>query len=101
MEAENGTYLISAHASPARGGATGANTLAYRDAQKFCAARALHAVVIAANERDVYQTSVAGQSGGAFGGDTSAAGNVNLRFRCAEGSQADKPPGDGPALRNE
>ena len=37
MDTGNGTYMISAHASPIRGGATGANNIAYEDAQKFCA----------------------------------------------------------------
>ena len=36
MEAEDGTYLISAHAAPVRGGAAGASGVAYNDAQKFC-----------------------------------------------------------------
>jgi hypothetical protein len=87
MDAGNGTYLISAHASAVRGGATGANSIAYEDAQKFCANKAygLHAIVITANERDVYQSSIGGswnQTGGSIGGGTFAAGNVNLRFRC-------------------
>jgi hypothetical protein len=48
MDAGNGTYLISAHASVVRGGATGANSIAYEDAQKFCAQKGagLHAIVI-------------------------------------------------------
>ena len=79
MDAGNGTYLISAHAAPIRGGATGANSVAYEDAQKFCAQKAsgLHAIVVDANERDVYQGAFSGSGGGVF-----AAGNVNLRFRC-------------------
>jgi hypothetical protein len=60
MEAEDGTYLISAHAAPIRGGTAGANAVAYEDAQKFCAAK-----------------------GQLAGGGTFAAGNVNIRFRCA------------------
>lgn len=87
MDAGDGTYLISAHASAVRGGATGANEIAYQDAQKFCAEKnaSLHAIVVADNERDVYQSSVGGswnQTGGSFGGGRFAAGNVNLRFRC-------------------
>ncbi len=87
MDAGNGTYLISAHASPLRGGATGANSVAYKDAQEFCARkiRGSHAIVITANERDVYQGGSAGswnQSGGSFGSSVLASGNANLRFRC-------------------
>ena len=85
MDAGNGTYLISAHVSAIRGGATGANSIAYQDAQEFCAKKGLHAIVIDQNERDVYQSSVGGswnRSGGSFGGGTFAAGNVDFRFRC-------------------
>ena len=87
MDGGNGTYLISAHASAIRGGATGANSVAYDDAQKFCAQKGpnLHAIVVDSRERDVYQSSVGGswnQNGGSFGGGTFAAGNVNFRFRC-------------------
>lgn len=87
MEAENGTYLISAHAAPIRGGATGANAVAYEDAQKFCAAKGKHAIVLTAQERDVYQGSSAASwnSGGGFAGaGIFAAGNANLRFRCGD-----------------
>jgi len=87
MDTGNDTYKISAHASAIRGGATGANSIAYEDAQKFCAQKGcgLHAIVVNSAERDVYQSSFGGsvsQSGGGFGGGTFAAGNVNLRFRC-------------------
>jgi hypothetical protein len=89
MDAGDGTYLISAHASAVRGGATGANTIAYDDAQKFCASKGdgQHAIIVNAQERDVYQSSAGGswnQSGGSFGGGTFAAGNVNFRFRCGQ-----------------
>ena len=85
MEAQDGTYLISAHAAAIRGGATGANGVAYNDAQKFCAAKGARAVVMTAQERDVYQSSAAtswNTSGGFASGGTFAAGNANLRFRC-------------------
>jgi hypothetical protein len=82
MEAEDGTYLISAHAAPVRGGAAGANSVAYADAQKFCAGQGKRAVVVAAQERDMYQSSW-GASNSFAGGGTFAAGNANLRFRCA------------------
>ena len=85
MEAEGGTYIISARAAPVRGGTAGANALAYEEAQKFCAARSGRAIVVDAKERDVYQ-SAAGASwnanGGSAGGGTFAAGNANLHFRC-------------------
>jgi nitrous oxide reductase accessory protein NosL len=85
MEAEGGTYIISARASPARGGTAGANAIAYEEAQKFCAGKGGRAVVIAASERDVYQSS-SGASWNAYGGGggagTFAAGNANLRFKC-------------------
>lgn len=85
MEAEDGTYLISARAAPARGGTAGANAVAYKDAQEFCAAKAQRAVVVTAQERDVYQSASSASwnaSGGFAGGGTFAAGNANLRFRC-------------------
>lgn len=85
MEAEGGTYIISARAAPIRGGTAGANAVAYEEAQKFCAAKGARAVVISAQERDVYQ-SATGASwnsyGGGAGGGTFAAGNANLHFRC-------------------
>jgi hypothetical protein len=86
MDGGNGTYLISAHASAIRGGATGANRIAYQDATEFCRSHFRnHAIVINASERDVYQSGVSGswnQNGGSFGGGSVAAGNVNFRFRC-------------------
>lgn len=85
MEAENGTYIISARAAPVRGGTVGANSLAYEEAQKFCVAKGGRAVVIDAKERDVYQSS-AGASWSAYGGSAAggkfAAGNATLRFTC-------------------
>lgn len=87
MDAGNGTYMISARASAVRGGEAGARQVAYKDAQSFCIARNAHAVVLDAQGRDVYQTSFGGSvgpSGGDFGGGTFAAGNVDLRFRCAQ-----------------
>lgn len=85
MEAEDGTYLISARAAPARGGTAGANAVAYDEAQKFCAGGGKRAVVVTAQERDVYQSSAGASwntSGGFAGGGTFAAGSANLRFRC-------------------
>jgi hypothetical protein len=88
MDAGDGVYMISARAAPARGGTTGAHTVAYGDAQKFCAQKGdgLHPVLVNTQERDIYQSSIGGgfnQYGGGFGGSTMAAGTVNMRFRCA------------------
>jgi hypothetical protein len=85
MEAEDGTYLISARAAPIRGGTAGANAAAYSDAQRFCAGEGKRAVVVTAQERDVYQSAATASwnaSGGFAGGGTFAAGNATLRFRC-------------------
>jgi len=85
MPNDDGTYTISAAAAPARGGATGATTLAFKEAQKFCATQGKRAQSIKAEDRDVYQGAVGGgwnRSGGNFGGGTFAAGNATLRFRC-------------------
>jgi hypothetical protein len=89
MDAGDSTYLISARASPARGGATGAQTVAYTDVQKFCAQKGdgLHPIVVTTQEREIYQSSEGGgfnQYGGGFGGSTMAAGAVNFRFRCGQ-----------------
>jgi hypothetical protein len=85
MEADGGTYIISARAAPARGGAAGANAIAYKDAQKFCATKSGRAVLVDSNERDVYQ-SAAGASWNAYGGSaaggTFAAGSAIIRFKC-------------------
>ncbi len=83
MDTGNGTYMISAHAAPIRGGAAGANQVAYKDANAYCAQRGGHAVVLTADARDVYQGSFGG-SGGSFGGGVFAAGNTDLHFRCAQ-----------------
>ncbi len=84
--ADDGTYLISAQAAPIRGGAAAAGAAARDDAQKFCAAKGLHALIISTQERDMYQPQTAislGPSGGFASGGTSAAGNATLRFRCS------------------
>jgi hypothetical protein len=86
MEAEGGTYLISARAAPVRGGAAGANQVAYEDAQKFCAGKGMRAIVLTDQERDVYQGSTGSAwnaSGGFSSGAMAAAGNANLHFKCA------------------
>lgn len=87
MDTGNGTYMISARAAPVRGGAAGANEVAYKDANKFCAQKGpgMHAIVLDANSRDVYQGSMGGswnRNGGSFGGGVFAAGNADLHFRC-------------------
>lgn len=81
MESTDGTYLISARAGAARGGAAGANAVAYEEAQKFCTAKAKRAVVVGQADRDVYQSASAASQYGAAGG-SAAAGVTNLRFRC-------------------
>lgn len=81
MDTGNGTYMISAHAAPVRGGAAGANQVAYKDASAFCTRQGAHAVVLTAAARDVYQGSF-GASGGFAGGGVFAAGNTDLHFRC-------------------
>jgi len=82
MDTGSGTYMISAYAAPARGGAAGANRVAYEDASAFCAQQGAHAVVLTANARDVYQASF-GASREFAGGGVFAAGNTDLHFRCA------------------
>lgn len=85
MEAEGGTYIISAQAAPARGGAAGANDIAFKKAKEFCASKGLTAIAVDAADRDVYQSSGAGSwnsQGGNVAGATFAAGNASLRFRC-------------------
>jgi hypothetical protein len=47
----------------------------------FARGRGLHAVVIDAAARDVYQASIAG-SGAGFGGGVFAAGNTDMHFKC-------------------
>lgn len=76
IDTGNGTYMITAGASPIRGGATGATNLAYADANKFCAGKGggLHAVVLDNAAKDVYQGSL---TGGVY-----AAGRTDLHFRC-------------------
>lgn len=91
METGDGSYFISARAAPARGGTTGAHTVAYKDAQAFCAARGdgLRPVLVGSSERDVYQSAGGGGfsfnrygGSGGFGGSSMAAGSVSMRFRC-------------------
>jgi hypothetical protein len=87
MDTGNGTYMISAHAAPVRGGAAGANEVAYKDANKFCMAKGAHAVVLQADSRDVRQSSFGGsfnRQGGSFGGGSFAAGNTDMHFRCEQ-----------------
>ena len=81
MDTGNGTYMISAHAAPIRGGAAGADQIAYQHATAFCAKQGGHAVVLSADARDVYQGSFGASSGFAAGG-VFAAGNTDLHFKC-------------------
>ena len=75
--------MISAHAAPIRGGAAGANSIAYTDAVAFCAKQGAHPVVLAADARDVYQASYGGYGSG-YSGGVFAAGNTDLHFRCGK-----------------
>lgn len=81
MDTGDGTYMVSATAAPAAGGATGAQTHAYKEAQKYCAAMDKKPVVVGANDRDVFQAGYGGNAYG-YGGGVSAAGEAKLRFRC-------------------
>lgn len=85
MPNANGTYTISASAAPVRGGATGANAAAFKEAQRFCATQGAQAQLLAGEDRDVYQSSMGGgwnRQGGGFSGGTFAAGNAKIVFRC-------------------
>ena len=85
MEAADGSYMISARAAPVRGGATGAYEVAHKDAMAFCQQSGKRAVLVGADDRDIYQSGFGGsfnKNGGAFGGGTAAAGSANIRFRC-------------------
>ena len=89
MDTGGGTYMISAHASAVRGGATGANRVAYQDANKFCADKepGSHAIIVDASERDTRVSAVSGSwdpNGGSFGGVSVLGGNANLYFRCGK-----------------
>jgi hypothetical protein len=50
MEAQDGTYMISARAGQMRGGAAEANALAYEEAQKFCGTTGKRALLVSAQE---------------------------------------------------
>lgn len=109
MDAGNGNYMISARASAVRGGAAGAQGIAYQDANAYCAQRMAggRAVVSTTADRDVYQASyseganaqamaagttgpgpwrrsgVASASANYYSaGSVSAAGIATLHFRC-------------------
>lgn len=85
MEMSDGTYTISARASPVRGGATGAYEVAHKDAMAFCRTSGKRAIVMGGKDRDIYQSSYSGSwndYGGGYGGATMAAGSATIRFRC-------------------
>ena len=87
MEMADGSYIISAKAAPIRGGTAGANSLAYEEAQKFCATVAGRAVIVNQQERDVYQggsAAAVNQSGGFGSSGFSAGGAASLKFRCVK-----------------
>ena len=87
MEMADGSYIISAKAAPIRGGTAGANSLAFEEAQKFCATANGRAVIVSKQERDVYQGgSVASvnQTSGFGSSGFSAGGAASIRFRCVK-----------------
>ena len=96
MQADDGTYIITAAAAPIRGGAAGATSVAFDDAQKFCSQQGMSARVVDFDDRDVYQSAYGSSFNGSFNkfgggfrggssGGTFAAGRTNLRFKCARG----------------
>lgn len=87
MEMADGSYIISAKAAPIRGGTSGANSLAYEEAQKFCSTVNGRAVIVNQQERDVYQggsAAAVNQSGGFGSSGFSAGGAASIRFRCVK-----------------
>lgn len=85
MEMADGSYAIQARAAPVRGGSTGAYEVAHKDAMVFCQQSGKRAVLLGAQDRDIYQSGGGitwNQYGGAGGGSTMAAGAATLRFRC-------------------
>ena len=88
MNTGNGVYLISTRASAIRGGAAGADKLAYDDAQTFCHQKGMHAVIIDVHNRDVYHASPGG-SAYSYGSDVS--GHSDVLFRCAREEMGVQP----------
>jgi len=97
MHLDGGVRQISASAAPLRGGATGAQKVAYEEAQADCAKEGLNAVMLAPAEREqhygqmgtAYGTANVNQYGGhASGGASSApvmgAGSATILYRCAK-----------------
>jgi hypothetical protein len=87
MEMADGSYMISAKAAPIRGGTSGANSMAYDEAQKFCSTANGKAVIVNQQERDVYQGGSAAsvnQSGGFGSSGFAAGGAASIRFRCVK-----------------
>jgi len=86
MDTGNGTYMISAYASPVRGGVTGANKKAYGDANQFCNRKSgAHAVMLNVDEHDLNRSGFGGTSGpdgGSFYGHSTHAGRSDMQFRC-------------------
>lgn len=61
------TYSVSASAAPARGGASGARSMAIRQAGEYCASQ----------NRRVLVTNISGQTTNGYG-----AGSTDVMFRC-------------------
>ena len=88
MNTGNGVYLISTRASAIRGGAAGADKLAYHDAQTFCQQKGMHAVVIDVHNRDVYHAS---SGGGAYSYGSNVSVHADVLFRCARKEMGVQP----------
>jgi hypothetical protein len=92
MNVGGGNYMISAAASPARGGASGALDLAAKDANKFCAQSGRgEAIIRRARNKDVYQSSVGASwanGTGSLSGGRFAAGRARVTFRCSGNNQS-------------
>ncbi len=87
MEMADGSYVISAKADVFRGGTAGANSVAYEEAQNFCATAKGRAVIVNQQERDVYQgggSAAVNQYGGFASNSISAGGSASIRFRCVK-----------------
>lgn len=88
MDLGNGRYMISSHANHLAGGVSGANTEAYRSANKYCGTNhpGTHAIVLGHQENTTYTQSYNGNwnnTGGNFNGGGLEQGHVDMAFSCA------------------
>ena len=86
MEADDGTYVISAYALQVRGGASGATNLAFEDATRFCQQKGLRAQLVNSNEQDIHQRNYSNTRDARGRRQTqitnTTAGRSEVRFRC-------------------